>query len=89
MLYLTLSILNPFERSAESPSILSFRSFIRKITKNWALELCFYEIRGYLLDAELDIRTRGNHIGLSIHLAIMRYKISFDLYNINHAQDNI
>jgi len=85
MLYLSLTLLNPFERSAESPTIESSRSFTRKLTKNWALELCFYKIRGYLLITNLDIRTRGDHIGLSIHLGIMRYKISFDLYNINHA----
>jgi hypothetical protein len=85
MLYLSLTLLNPFR----SQDIDSIRSFIRKISENWALELCFYKITGYLLDAELDIRTRGNHIGLSVHLGLMRYKISFDLYNINHAQDNI
>ena len=83
MLYLSLSLLNPFRPQ----DIESIRSFARKVSENWALELCFYNSRGYLLITDLSIRTRGDHIGLSLSLGIMRYKISFDLYNVNHAQD--
>ena len=85
MLYLSLTLLNPFV----AQDIESIRYFARKLTKNWALEFCFYTIRGYFVCTNLDIRTRGDHIGLSLALGLMRYKISFELYNINHAQDNI
>lgn len=86
MLYLSLTLLNPFVAQDMPSGFESIRYFTRKLTKNWALECCFYTIRGYFVCTNLDIRTRGDHIGLSIALGLMRYKISFEFYNINHAK---